>query len=93
MRYRPSVVGASKIVYAQAAGATSLDSDIVLNPPGPGNNTALGHCTLQFATGLGLCTFSGGTGKFQWFHASANVSYLGGPNWAWDGTYSFSPRD
>ena len=83
----------SRIVYGRAAGATSLDSDIVLDPPGPGNNTAVGHCALDFATGLGLCTFSGGTGKFTWFHASANVSYLGGPNWAWDGTYRFSPRD
>jgi hypothetical protein len=83
----------SRIVYAQAAGAASLDSDIVLDLPGPGNNTASGHCDLDFATGIGLCTFSGGTGKFTHFQASANVSYLGGPNWAWDGTYSFSPRD
>jgi hypothetical protein len=83
----------SRIVYAQAAGPASLDSDIVLDLPGPGNNTAFGHCALDFATGVGLCTFSGGTGKFTHFHASANVSYLGGPNWAWDGTYSFSPQD
>ena len=83
----------SRIVYAQAAGATSLDSDVVLDLPGPGNNRAFGHCALDFATGRGLCTFSGGTGKFTWFHASANVSYGGGPNWAWDGTYSFSPGD
>ena len=83
----------SRIVYARAAGVTSLDSDIVVDTPGPGNNTAVGHCALDFATGLGLCTFSGGTGKFTWFRASANVSYLGGPNWAWDGTYRFSPRD
>ena len=83
----------SRVFYAQAAGATSLDSDVVLDKPGPGNNTAFGHCELVFATGLGLCTFSGGTGEFSWFEASAHVSYLGGPNWAWDGTYSFSPPD
>ena len=83
----------SRVVYAQAAGATSLDSDVILDTPEPGNNTASGHCKLEFATGLGLCTFSGGTGKFTWFEASAHVSYLGGPNWAWDGTYSFDPRD
>jgi hypothetical protein len=80
----------SRIVYAQAAGATSLDSDVVLDTPGPGNNTAFGHCALDFATGLGLCTFSGGTGKFSGFEGSARVSSLGRPNWAWDGTYSFS---
>lgn len=85
----------SKIVYAQAANFTtlSLDSDVVLDVPGPGRNTAFGHCHLSFVTGIGLCTFSGGTGKFTHFHASANVSYLGGPNYAWDGTYSFEPRD
>jgi hypothetical protein len=83
----------SRIVYGHGPGATSLDSDIVLDTPGPGNNAAIGHCALDFATGIGLCTFSGGTGKFNQFEASANVSYLGGPNWAWNGTYSFSPHD
>jgi len=86
----------SRVVYASAAGATSLDSDVVLDTPGPGNNTAFGHCHLEFATGLGLCTFSGGTGKFTWFDATAHVSYLGKPTvytWAWDGTYSFNPHD
>jgi len=81
----------SKIVYTQAAGATALDSEIVLQV-GPGN-VAFGRCRLEFATGRGLCTFSGGTGKFTWFSARENVSYLGGTKWAWDGTFSFSPRD
>lgn len=83
----------SRVVYASAAGPGSLDSNVVLDLPGPGNNRAAGHCALAFATGLGLCTFSGGTGTFTFFHATANVSYLGGPDWAWDGTYTFSPRD
>ena len=85
----------STIVYARDAdfSTLSLDSDVVLDPPGPGNNTAFGHCNLILVTGIGLCTFSGGTGKFTHFHGSANVSYLGGPNYAWDGTYSFGPRD
>jgi hypothetical protein len=65
-------------------------SDVVLDPPGPGNNTAFGHCSLA----LGVCTFSGGTGEFTWFQASVDVA----PNddfslWYWDGTFSFSPRD
>jgi hypothetical protein len=85
----------SKVTYAQAAdfGTFTLDSDVVLDVPGPGNNVAFGHCHLNLVTGLGLCTFSGGTGKFTQFHASANVSYLSGPNYAWDGMYSFDPRD
>lgn len=82
----------SRVTYASAAGPGSLDSDIVLDLPGPGNNKAVGHCALDFATGQGLCTFSGGTGKFTHFQASVAVSYLGGPSWAWDGTYSFNSR-
>jgi len=85
----------SKVLYAQAAdfSTLTLDSNVVLDLPGPGNNAAFGHCHLNLVTGVGLCTFSGGTGKFTHFDATANVSYLGGPNYAWDGTYSFDPRD
>ena len=83
----------SRVVYAQAAGATSLDSDVVLGTPGSGNNSAFGHCALDFATSRGLCTFSGGSGTFAAFYASADVSKLSGPNWAWDGTFSIRPRD
>ena len=85
----------SRVVYARAANFStlSLDSDVVLDLLGPGNNTASGHCQVTLVTGTGLCTFSGGTGKLTHFRASANVSYLGGPDYAWDGTYSFDPRD
>jgi hypothetical protein len=81
-------------VYQQAVVNGVLDSDIVLDPPGPGNNQAFGHCRLELATGLGQCTFSGGTGKFTWFHASVDVSHSPDYSlWYWEGTYSFSPRD
>jgi hypothetical protein len=83
----------SRVIYARAAGAAGLDSDVVLDTPGPGNNQAFGHCALVFATGTGLCTFNGGTGKFTHFQARAAVSYLGGFDWAWDGTFSFDPQD
>ena len=85
----------TEIVYAQAADLStlSLDSGVVLDLPGPGNNTAFGHCQVNLVTGLGHCTLSGGTGKFRHFQGSANVSPLGGPNYAWDGTYTFDPRD
>lgn len=85
----------STVVYAQAAdfATLTLDSDVVLNPPGPGNNLAFGHCHLNLATGVGLCTFSGGTGKFTFFDASVDVSPpTDGVNWHWTGTYSFSPK-
>jgi len=91
-----AIEAGSKVFYAQAANFTTLllDSDVVLDPPGPGNNKAFGHCHLNLATGIGLCTFSGGTGEFTHFDASVDVSPpTDGVNWHWDGTYSFSPRD
>jgi hypothetical protein len=81
----------SRVVYLQAAGDTSLDSDIVL-VVGPGNY-ALGHVTLDFATGTGEVRIWGGRGQFKLFHARADVSYLGGPNWAWDGKYRFGRHE
>ena len=85
----------SRVVYAQAANFStlSLDSDVVIDVPGPGNNTAFGHCQVNLATGIGACTFSGGTGKLTQFHGSVNGAFLGGTDWAWDGTFSFDPRD
>jgi hypothetical protein len=82
----------TRVVYTSAAGAGVIDSDVTLDPPGPGSNRAFGHCRLEFATGRGLCTFDGGTGKFTWFQASVAVTSLGRPNWGWDGEYSFDPR-
>jgi len=79
-----------RVVYTSAAGAGSLDSDLVLD--GPGNNNALGHVTLDFATLSGVVTFNGGTGRFRGFHASVDVTYDAQTGlWRWDGTYSFTP--
>lgn len=83
----------STIVYASGAVGTSLDTDVVLDLPGPGNNRAFGHCTLDLATGIGACTLAGGTGKFTWLQATVAVSHLGGPNFGWVGTYAFTPRN
>ena len=69
--------------------AFGLDSNVVLDA-GNGNR-AMGRCTLDATTGTGLCTFGDGTGQFAGFHARVDVSYLGGADFAWDGTYSFSP--
>ena len=81
----------SKILYLQPAQLfTPSGSDVVLDLPGPGNNKAFGNCSLA----VGVCTFSGGTGKFTTFRASVDVF----PNadasfWYWEGTYSFDPND
>jgi hypothetical protein len=85
----------SRVVYAKAAAADhSLDCDIIIYPPGKNNNLAFGHVVLP-ATGDGLVTVSGGTGKFTHFQANAVVSMLtpDGIHWAWDGWYSFGDND
>ena len=81
----------SRVVYAKAASATSANTDIILYAPGRGN-TAFGHVVLDFVTATGTVTFWGGTGKLRGFQARADISYLAGPNWAWDGTYSFGTK-
>jgi hypothetical protein len=82
----------SRVVYASAAGDPTpgvLDSDLVID--GPGNNNAYGHVVLDLTTGTGVVTLSGGTGVFRGFQASVDVSPLGWPDFAWDGTYDFDP--
>ena len=79
----------SKIFYFQAASKTALDSDTAIYV-GRGN-VATGHCLLRFATGVGLCTISDGTGTLAGFHARVRVTADSSiPElWHWDGTYSF----
>ena len=83
----------TRFVYKQAAVDGVLDSSVELDPPGPGNNKAFGHCTLVLATGVGSCTFSGGTGKFTHFQGSAAVlcPAAQAPNCTVEGHHSFSP--
>jgi hypothetical protein len=84
----------SKVIYLEDKGATVLETDVVLDPPGPGNNMAFGHVHLDLVAKLGTVTFAGGTGKFTWFTGTVAVT----PNpavtrgWFWEGTYSFNPR-
>ena len=82
------IVAGSRVVYATAAGAGSLDSDVVLEA-GPGN-TAAGHVMLDLAAGTGTVTFSGGTGTLAGFEAHADVSADSAGLWHWEGTYSVS---
>ena len=86
----------SKVYYDQAAGAPlgtgvpsgMLDSNVVLDAGG--GNRAFGRCSLDLSNFTGLCTFLDGTGQFAGFQARVNVTPQGGPNFGWDGTYSFS---
>ncbi len=89
----------STVVYQQPAGATSLDSDVIIYAPlsgnkvGPhGKRVASGHCELAFETFLGHCELSGEKGQLKGFQASVDVSCLGSVC-GLEGTYSFSRRD
>jgi hypothetical protein len=87
----------SVVYYDQAAGTPTglLDSNIVLDDMTGNGNRAVGRCILDLATGLGLCTFSDGTGQFAGFNARVDVSPPGpkdGVDWHWEGTYSFNPE-
>jgi hypothetical protein len=81
------IAAGSKVVYAEAAGDGSLDTDVVLDA-GSGN-TAAGHVVLDLAAEKGVATFSGGTGRFTGFEAHADVSTDSDGLWHWEGTYSF----
>jgi hypothetical protein len=81
----------SKVVYLQPK---SLASDVILDPPGPGDDKAYGRCSLNKA-GNGTCVFTRGTGAFNGFHATLRVRHLGDPSespfYYWHGSYSFGP--
>jgi hypothetical protein len=81
----------TRVLYDQAAGTPTglLDSNVVLDA-GNGNR-AVGRCTLDLATLLGLCTFSDGIGNLAGFHARVDVDCTLGCRW--DGAYGFADLD
>ena len=79
----------SVITYRSAAVSGILDTDVTLDPPGTGNNTASGHCFVNLTDGLGTCSFAGGTGRFRGFYSRVDVTPLGWPDFAWNGTYYY----
>jgi len=85
----------SRVYYDQPANvpAGMVDSNVVLDA-GDGNR-AVGRCTIDLATGLGLCTFSDGIGRFARFSARVEVTPPSATeeDWRWEGTYSFNPND
>lgn len=81
------IVVGSKVIYADAAGEGTLDTDIVLDA-GAGN-AANGHVVLDLAADKGVVTLAGGTGSFVGFQAHADVSTDADGLWHWEGTYSF----
>jgi phage protein U len=83
----PEIGAGSTVLYLEAAGATGLDSDVVLYA---GSGTAFGHVILSFKTSTGSVIFTDGTGSLQGFHARVSVRLDKRTNlWHWDGAYSF----
>lgn len=92
----PQIEVGSRVVYASDFVPPTLDTDLFIDSPQPGNNQAYGHVILAVAAGVGTVRLSGGTGKFTHFTADVVVTRVGDPAlrlWRWDGTYSFDPRD
>jgi hypothetical protein len=84
----------SRIFYDQAAGVPNpnppggmLDSNILIYV-GPGN-WAVGRCTLDNNTNLGLCSLSDGVGPLTGITMRVTVSSPDGINYFWNGTYAF----
>jgi hypothetical protein len=83
--------GSFCMITASNVKAIEVDSKILyLQPDQLFNNAAQGNCSLA----AGVCTFSGGTGKFTTFQARVDVTANDDFSlWFWNGTYSFSPLD
>jgi hypothetical protein len=82
----------TRVYYDQAFGISAgmLDSNVVLRVGQA--NWAVGRCTLDGNTGAGICTFSDGVGPLTGFTGRVVVSYIGGPNYAWNGNYHFNQQ-
>ena len=63
-----------------------FSSEVILTTPE--GDTAIGHCAVSTTTGVGKCTFTGGTGALGGFHAIVQVSFADGV-FTWEGTYHF----
>src|SRR5436190_10529911 len=86
-----AIPGGSRIVYLDPTGlGTATGGAVVLDPPGPGNNKAFGTCFL--GSNPMHCEFTGGTGRFTWFHARVVLTVDNEGLWHWAGTYSFTPH-
>ena len=80
----------TRIVYEKGVAAGTLETDVVLYPPGGGASVAFGHVSLNLATSYGTGTLSGGTGKFKHLQGSFEITRsTAPPSWVWTGTYSF----
>ena len=58
----------------------------------PGGDTADGHCSVSYRTGVGTCVITGGTGALRGLHANLDVSSDAEfVVFTWQGRYHFAP--
>ena len=90
----PQLPHGTTVYYDQAAGTPAgfLDSNVMLVVAS--GDWAVGRCTVEAATGKGLCTVTDGVGPLAGFSARINVVIAaGGEPTYWDGTYSIEDLD
>ena len=81
------IVVETPVIYAEAAGEASLDTDVTLDA-GSGKPQRDMSCWVA-SSDKGVVTFSGGTGALAGFQANADVTPDAEGNSHWDGSYSF----
>ncbi len=74
--------------YNGPVPVSRLSSHVVLVTPGDAGTTT-GHCTLNFVSAIGTCTFARGTGSLAGFHANLTVTTADWETFLWEGTYHF----
>ena len=72
--------------YFPSQSGHVFSSEVVLTTPD--GDTARGHCAVSNTTGVGKCTFTGGTGALEGFHAIVQVSFADDV-FTWEGKYHF----
>ena len=66
----PAIEVGSKVIYQQALTYPVLDTPIVLDLPGPGDNMAFGHVHLDLTTGLGVVDVHGRNREVHLLHGA-----------------------
>jgi hypothetical protein len=85
----------SQAFYSGPLLESRTTSGVVIRTPS--GDTATGHCSVSYKTGLGTCVFTRGTGALAGFHANLKVSsdFVSDPAgvFTWDGQYHFVVSD
>lgn len=90
----PQIPKGTTVFYDQANGIPTglLDSNVALHTTG--GNWAVGRCTVDHSTRIGVCTFSDGIGTLAGFHGRATVTVDPSAGLIhWDGTYELEPEE